>query len=187
MNPLSTIVLFTPLEVPTIPQPIIQVENGIENWWYEDDRSEWVVVEDCWSNDELHHQWWAIEHSIRLTLETVLVSRLVSSDLDWTHNGFCIRIQGLQNEVLSQRQIYTDILMHNDIDEFPRSIQTLDRRHFSWVYNEVDIPRIRRQSRMWHYFWEGASLRTVYSSRVPLPLELLAVPSKQMSWPPKMN
>ena len=181
---LGSIPMFTPLEVPTIPEPLVETENRSENWWYEDTRSDWVVLEDCWSNDQVHHQWWALEISIRSMLDNAPVSRLISSDLDWTYDGFCIRLQGLQNDVLSQRQIYADTLIHADIENPPREILTLDRRHFNWIYNELDIPMMMRQKRIWRHFWEEASLRTVYSSSLPLPLE--PWPSSQKSWFPRM-
>ena len=178
VNIFGSVPMFTPLEVPIIPEPIVEVETRAETWWYEDTRSGWVVLEDCWSNDEPHHQWWALEGSIRSTLEMSPVSRLVSSDLDWTDNGFCIRLQGLKDEVLHQRQNYADIVTNAEIEPVHRDISTLDHSHFSWVYDEIDIPRMRRQNRIWRTFWEGASLRTVYGSQAPLPLEPWGVPSK---------
>ena len=188
VNFIATIPMFIPLDIPEIPEPFVEVDNRTENWWYKDERSDWVVVEDCWSIDKPHPQWWALENSIRSALKNAPASSVVPSDLDWTYNGLCIRLQGLQSEVLRQRQIYIDVVMSATIDQFPLDISTLDQKHLTWVYQETEIPRVRQQIRIWQNFWEEASLRTIYSSQTQFPLEQPSpLPNKKRLWFPMIR
>ena len=164
---------FVPLDVPNIPNPVVYREEQYERWWYEDTRSEWVVIEDCWSSPQILSTWDTLEPSIRQLLLTTSIVGMVSSDLDWTSDGFCLRTQGLEVDVLSQREEYFEILKAGTIGSADTMVDTLDRVHYAWMANEAIPPTNFQRRRMWDMFWDGARQRTVYTSSEPLSLGFL--------------
>ena len=170
MNVFAIIPTFVPLHAPRIPNPVVYREDQYERWWYQDTRSEWVVVEDCWSNSEISELWNGIESPVRQMLVNTPTTRLTSSDLDWRMNGFCLRIQGLESDVVAQRHQYFDILSLGTIDSGTRMDDTLDQVHYAWMADERFVRTEFQMHRLWNLFWENAEQRTVYTSAEPLSL-----------------
>ena len=164
---ISTVV---PLGVPNIPNPVVYREEQYERWWYEDTRSEWMAIEDCWSSPQISSAWNTLEPSVRKLLLTTPVVGMVSGDLDWTSDGFCLRIQGLAVDVLAQREQYFEVLKVGKIESAYAMGDTLDRVHHAWMADEAILPTNFRRRRGWDMFWDGARQRTVYTSSKPLSL-----------------
>ena len=170
MNVFAVIPTFIPLDAPSIPDPVVYREDQYERWWYPYTRSEWVVVEDCWSNSEISELWNSLELPVRQMLVNTPKMGLASSDLDWRRNGFCLRIQGLERDVMAQRHQYFDILKVGTIGSGTRIDDTLDQVHYALMADDRSVRRAFQRRRLWNLFWEDADQRTVYTSSEPLSL-----------------
>ena len=164
---------FVPLEVPDIPVPLVYREGQYERWWYEDTRSKWVVIEDCWSNPQVVLGWNSLESAVRQVLLSTPTVGMVSSDLDWAADGFCLRYQGLESDVLSQREAYFQILQVESIESVVNNDHTLDQVHYAWMADEPFVRTTFQKRRMWKQFWTDTEQRTIYTSAEPLTLSPL--------------
>ena len=157
----ASIPVFVQFDVPTLPEPAEYVQSDHAVWWFTNQRSQWTVIEDCWSVDEVDPAWWSIEASVRSLLTHFDSVHLVSSDLDWTTDGFCIRVQGLAPSVYEQRESYQLQLKNGPLKWVSNEATTLDAVHYAWLYSKEDIPIYWAQKQIWKGFWKAATQRTL--------------------------
>lgn len=181
---LAIIPTFIPLDTPDIPTPVVYQEERYERWWYQNTRSEWVVVEDCWSNPNISTYWSDMESSVRQMLVHTPNMSMVSTDLEWASDGFCIRNQGLEADVLVQREQYFDTLRRGALRRDIPIEETLDWVHYSWMEDKGFSLTYFQKRKLWDLFWQYADQRTVYTSAQRLPFEPLENTRRQvLSWP----
>lgn len=157
----AAIPMFVAFDVPTLPEPVEYNQSEYIVWWYTNQRSQWTVIEDCWSAEDVHPAWWSLEQSLRALLSQTNSTQLVSSDLDWTSDGFCIRIQGLEPSVYEQRKMYYHQLGNGSVKRSEASIESLDEVHYAWLYSETHVPIQLVQNQIWKAFWKSAIQRTL--------------------------
>ena len=114
-------------------KPVVQQEEQYEIWWYEDSRSDWVVVEDCWVDSDYHHEWRNLEPSIRILLFDASGVGMASSDLDWLSDGFCLRIQGSGTRCSSAEGEVFWCFENGTIGTVAVEEYTLDQVHYNWM------------------------------------------------------
>jgi hypothetical protein len=91
-----------PVPVPELPEVHEVVRTDSESlWWVQNTRSDWTVIEDCWLNPSIAEaDWMPLETQVRHDwLRHHPESPVVGMDLDWRRSGFCMRIQGMPQDV----------------------------------------------------------------------------------------
>ncbi len=158
-----------PLEPPTLPSVEVLTFDNQEVWWV-DSHSAWQVIETCWTSDYLDGRWWTLEAGFREHIQTVDRLPLVSSDLDWQSDGFCIRVQGVGERVLSSIQVYEQTIQTFrpiKVSE-PKQSLTLRDLHQDWLEGEHRLSK-RVQRQLWSRFTQSFTVRSViYSQQRPV-------------------
>lgn len=157
-----------PLELPTLPAVEVLTFDNQEVWWV-DGHSAWQVIETCWTSDYLDSRWWTLDTGFREHIQTVQSLPLVSSDLDWQSDGFCIRVQGVGERVFSSIQVYEQTIQTFRPIKVTESKQspTLRELHEDWLEGEQRVSK-RVQRQLWRRFTQSFTVRSViYSQHKP--------------------